>query len=85
MSETQSTRADAPQQACALCNDPMDASETAVAVRRADGAPGLVHPACYPAYSAQERAKGNAKVAESPLRDLQSPSSATSDDPSAAA
>ncbi|NUO64208.1 MAG: hypothetical protein HOQ34_11590 [Gemmatimonadaceae bacterium] len=56
-----------------------------MAVRRADGAPGLVHPACYPAYSAQERAKGNAKVAESPLRDLQSPSSATSADPSAAA
>ncbi|HEX8848277.1 MAG TPA: hypothetical protein VF761_01970 [Gemmatimonadaceae bacterium] len=65
--------ADAPQQSCALCGEPMDASETAVAVRRADGAPGLVHPACYPTYSAQERAKGNAKVAESPLRDLVPP------------
>lgn len=62
--------ADAPQQSCALCGEPMDASETAVAVRRADGTPGLVHPACYPTYSAQERAKGNVKVAESPLRDL---------------
>jgi hypothetical protein len=25
---------------------------------RADGLPGLVHPACYPAYAAQQRSRG---------------------------
>lgn len=51
----------------------MDAAETAVAVRQMNGAPGLVHPACYPTYSAQQRAGGNADVARSPLRDLLPP------------
>ncbi|HEX2781195.1 MAG TPA: hypothetical protein VHM30_16970, partial [Gemmatimonadaceae bacterium] len=65
--------ADSAPHACALCGEPMDSSETAVAVRRADGAPGLVHPACYPTYSAQQRALGNADVAASPFRDLPTP------------
>ena len=52
----------------------MDAAETAVAVRQMDGSPGLVHPACYPKFSAQQRAAGNADVARSPLRDILPPS-----------
>lgn len=72
MSHPQHGNADSAPQLCALCHEQMDASETAVAVRRADGAPGLVHPACYPTYSARERAKGNTSVSESPLRDLRS-------------
>ena len=43
---------------CALCGEPMDISHTAVAVMRADGSPGLVHPACYPTFAAQERLRG---------------------------
>ena len=66
--------ADSSPQACALCGEPMDAAETAVAVRQMDGAPGLVHPACYPTYSAQQRAAGNADVSRSPLRDILPPS-----------
>jgi hypothetical protein len=38
-----------------------------------DGLPCLVHPACYPAFSAQQRARGNATFAKSPLRDLPAP------------
>jgi hypothetical protein len=38
-----------------------------------DGSPGLVHPACYPAFSAQQKALGNARFADSPLRDLPIP------------
>ena len=38
--------------ACAHCGDPIAAEETAVAVVRADGKPGLVHPACYPKFLA---------------------------------
>ena len=37
----------------------MDITHTAVAVMRADGLPGLVHPACYPTYAAQQRAQGS--------------------------
>ena len=51
--------ADSPPTMCALCGEPMDITHTAVAVMRADGTPGLVHPACYPKYAAQERALGN--------------------------
>ena len=51
----------------------MDASQTAVAVIRGDGSPGLVHPACYPQFSAQQRSLGNLRYADSPLRDLESP------------
>ena len=65
--------ADSSPQACALCGEPMDAAETAVAVRQMDGAPGLVHPACYPTYSAQQRAAGNADGSRSPLRDILPP------------
>ena len=43
---------------CALCGEPMDITHTAVAVMRANGSPGLVHPACYPTYAAQERSRG---------------------------
>ena len=43
---------------CALCGEPMDITHTAVAVMRMNGLPGLVHPACYPTYAAQERARG---------------------------
>jgi hypothetical protein len=50
--------ADSAPNLCALCGEPMDITHTAVAVMRADGSPGLVHPACYPMYAAQERARG---------------------------
>ena len=50
--------ADSPPTMCALCGEPMDSTHTAVAVMRADGTPGLVHPACYPVFAAQERARG---------------------------
>jgi len=43
---------------CALCGEPMDITHTAVAVMGANGLPGLVHPACYPTYAAQERSRG---------------------------
>ena len=62
--------ADSSPTTCALCGEHVDASQTAVAIMRADGTPGLVHPGCYPAYSAQQRALGNDRVGESPLRDL---------------
>lgn len=69
-SATPGSLADASPTTCSLCGEPVDASQTAVAVMRADGTPGLVHPGCYPEYSAQQRALGNSRVAESPLRDL---------------
>ena len=50
--------ADTAPTLCPLCGEPMDIAHTAVAVMRADGSPGLVHPACYPTYAAQERARG---------------------------
>lgn len=50
--------ADSAPTICAFCGEPMDITHTAVAVMRADGTPGLVHPACYPTYAAQERARG---------------------------
>jgi hypothetical protein len=50
--------ADSAPVQCALCGEPMDITHTAVAVMRADGLPGLVHPACYPTYAAQERSRG---------------------------
>lgn len=61
--------ADSAPTTCALCGEHVDASQTAVAIRRADGTPGLVHPGCYPAYSAEQRALGNERVAEPPLAD----------------
>ena len=36
---------------CALCGEPVSLGETAVAVMRADGIPGVVHPACYPRFA----------------------------------
>ena len=65
--------ADSPSASCPICGEPVDASQTAVAVIRGDGSPGLVHPACYPQFSAQQRSQGNLRYAESPLRDLGSP------------
>lgn len=65
--------ADSAPPPCPICGEPVDASQTAVAVMNEDGSPGLVHPACYPAFSVQQRARGNARFAESPLRDLESP------------
>ncbi len=62
--------ADLSPTTCALCGEHVDAAQTAVAIMRADGTPGLVHPGCYPEYSAQQRALGNTRVGESPLRDL---------------
>lgn len=56
--ETAIHPADSPPINCALCGEPMNITHTAVAVMRADGSPGLVHPACYPTYAAQERARG---------------------------
>jgi hypothetical protein len=50
--------ADVAPTLCALCGEPMDITHTAVAVMRADGSPGLVHPACYPTYAAEERERG---------------------------
>ena len=61
--------ADSPPINCALCDEPMDITHTAVAVMRTDGAPGLVHPACYPIYAAQERARGGNPTPR-PLYDL---------------
>jgi hypothetical protein len=62
--------ADSSPAECPICGDPVDASQTAVAVLRGDGSPALVHPACYPQFSAQQRASGNRRYNESPLRDL---------------
>ena len=67
--------ADSPAASCPICGEPVDASQTAVAVIRGDGSPGLVHPACYPQFSAQQRSQGNLRYAESPLRDRTSPPS----------
>lgn len=65
--------ADSAATMCPICGEPVDASQTAVAVMRGDGSPGLVHPACYPQFSAQERSQGNLRYADSPLRDVDSP------------
>ena len=65
--------ADSPPAQCPICGEPVDASQTAVAVLRGDGSPALVHPACYPQFSAQQRASGNRRYSESPLRDLAPP------------
>ena len=62
--------ADSSPALCPICGEQVDASQTAVAVLRGDGSPALVHPACYPAFSAQQRAAGNLRYADSPLRDL---------------
>lgn len=70
MEHSQSIPADSPPASCPICGDPVDASQTAVAVLRGDGSPALVHPACYPQFSAQQRASGNARYKDSPLRDL---------------
>ena len=58
MAEETVIPADSPVVNCALCGEPMNITHTAVAVMRADGSPGLVHPACYPTYAAQERSRG---------------------------
>ena len=65
--------ADSAAALCPICGEPVAASQTAVAVIRGDGSPGLVHPACYPQFSAQQRSLGNLRYADSPLRDLESP------------
>jgi hypothetical protein len=70
--------ADSPAALCPICGEPVDASQTAVAVIRGDGSPGLVHPACYPQFSAQQRNAGNLRFADSPLRDLGDPPAAGS-------
>jgi len=62
--------ADSPPAQCPICGEPVDASQTAVAVLRGDGSPALVHPACYPQFSAQQRASGNTRSSESPFRDM---------------
>ena len=69
--------ADSPSASCPICGEPVDASQTAVAVIRGDGSPGLVHPACYPQFSAQQRSQGNLRYAQSPLSDVASPSQAS--------
>ena len=69
--------ADSPAALCPICGEPVDASQTAVAVMRADGSPGLVHPACYPQFSAEQRGQGNLRYADSPLRDIESPPQAS--------
>ena len=71
--ESSKNLADSPATMCPICGEPVDASQTAVAVIRGDGSPGLVHPACYPQFSAQQRSEGNTRYADSPLRDLDSP------------
>ena len=73
MESSSKNLADSPSALCPICGEPVDASQTAVAVIRGDGSPGLVHPACYPQFSAQQRSRGNLRYAESPLRDLESP------------
>lgn len=73
MEPTTRNLADSPSASCPICGEPVDASQTAVAVIRGDGSPGLVHPACYPQFSAQQRGQGNLRYADSPLRDLGSP------------
>ncbi len=69
--------ADAPSASCPICGEPVDASQTAVAVIRDDGTPGLVHPACYPRFSAQQRSQGNLRYADSPLGDRGGPPQAS--------
>lgn len=59
--------ADAAPALCDVCGEPVDASQTAVAVMFASGSPALVHPACYPAFSARERGRGNEGFAASPF------------------
>lgn len=73
MESSSRNQADAAPAVCPICGEPVDASQTAVAVIRGDGSPGLVHPACYPQFSAQQRGKGNLRYADSPLRDLGGP------------
>jgi hypothetical protein len=67
---SQKNLADSASAVCPICGEAVDASQTAVAVMQANGLPGLVHPACYPQFSAQQRAQGNTRYADSPLRDL---------------
>lgn len=73
MERPSNSLADSPPPPCPICGERVDASQTAVAVINEDGSPGLVHPACYPAFSAQQRARGNLRFADSPLRDLPDP------------
>lgn len=71
--ESSKNLADSAATLCPICGEPVDASQTAVAVIRGDGSPGLVHPACYPQFSAQQRSQGNLRYASSPLGHLESP------------
>ena len=59
--------ADSPANLCDMCGEPVDASQTAVAVMLATGSPALVHPACYPAFSSRERGRGHEGYAASPF------------------
>lgn len=77
MEPTSRNLADSPAARCPICGEPVDASQTAVAVIRGDGSPGLVHPACYPRFSAEQRSQGNLRYAQSPLGNLDSPPQAS--------
>lgn len=68
MERSQKNLADSASAVCPICGEPVDASQTAVAVLQSDGLPGLVHPACYPRFSAQQRERGNTRYADSPFR-----------------
>jgi hypothetical protein len=46
---------------CAECGKSIPAGETAVAVRRAQGAPDFVHPGCLPRYTARPREEREAR------------------------
>jgi hypothetical protein len=65
---SQKNLADSASALCPICGEPVDASQTAVAVLQSNGVPGLVHPACYPLFSVQQRERGNMRYADSPFR-----------------
>lgn len=73
MESSSRNNADSAPALCPVCAEPVDASQTAVAVITGEGSPGLVHPGCYPQFSAQQRGQGNLRYADSPLRDLGGP------------
>ena len=50
---------------CAECGQAIPAGETAVAIRRAQGAPDFVHPGCLPKYTARPREEREARRGQS--------------------
>jgi hypothetical protein len=46
---------------CAECGQSIPAGETAIAVRRSQGAPDFVHPGCLPKYTARPREEREAR------------------------